>query len=362
MPKTKFEGQEYDCMAVCVDRLSGWTVVTPHKRKGLTAKVVAKEMFTRWFEPFGLPTVVTSDQGPQFSGAWWQTMCGCMGIRSAKAQAYHHQANGRAEVQGKEFKIWLRKLCDELDANWVEILPLVRRKFHNIPGQSGLSPYEIVFGRNMPLAGLPLPISREAEEASDFFARMSKLDEEIAEKLNALHLQRFETLNSQRAEKPILNIGQKVWFLRPANLESNLKSRWLGPCEVRKRTGQDSYEIEVKTGIFQNVHITQLKIHLEDRFVGKPLPLNFYQGEAEDLEATPGEYVVEKFLSHRKGPNGQWQFLVKWKGWDESDNTWEPIGHFFHRYAREFFVYAEKANLKIDLMSYFKKRIREGVI
>jgi hypothetical protein len=214
----------------------------------------------------------------------------------------------------------------------------------------------------MPVAGLPLPILREAEEASEFFARMSKLDEEISEKLNALHLQRFEALNSQRAEKPILDIGQKVWFLRPANLESNLKSRWLGPCEVKKRIGQDSYAIEVKPGIHQNVHITQLKIHLEDRFVGKPLPLNFYQGEAEDLEATPGEYVVENILSHRKGPYGQWQFLVKWKGWDESDNTWEPIGHFFHRYAREFFVYAEKANLKIDLMSYFKKRIREGVI
>jgi hypothetical protein len=173
-PKTKLEGQKYGRMAVCVDRLSGWTVVTPHKRKGLTAKVVAKEIFSRWLEPFGLPTVRT---------------------------------------------------------------------------------------------------------------------------------------------------------------------------KIRKRVGQDLYEIKVKPEIFQNVH-TQLKFHLEDHFFGKPLPQNFEQGEAEDLEATPGKHAVKKILSHRKGPNGQWQFLVKWKGWDESDSTWEPIEHFFQWYVHEFFVYVEKANLE----------------
>ena len=51
--------------------------------------------------------MVTTDNGPQFVGTWWQTICSLFGGRRAYAQAYHHQANGKAERTGKEFKDWL---------------------------------------------------------------------------------------------------------------------------------------------------------------------------------------------------------------------------------------------------------------
>lgn len=38
------------------------------------------------------------------------------------------------------------------------------------------------------------------------------------------------------------------------------------------------------------------------------------------------EYVVEKILAH-KYRGGKHTFLVKWKGWSEKANTWEPISH-----------------------------------
>lgn len=38
------------------------------------------------------------------------------------------------------------------------------------------------------------------------------------------------------------------------------------------------------------------------------------------------EYVVEKILAH-KFKGGRHFFLVKWKGWSEQANTWEPITH-----------------------------------
>ena len=37
------------------------------------------------------------------------------------------------------------------------------------------------------------------------------------------------------------------------------------------------------------------------------------------------EYEVEQILSHRTfGRQKQLQYLVKWKGYPSSDNTWEP--------------------------------------
>merc|ERR1712203_652059 len=37
------------------------------------------------------------------------------------------------------------------------------------------------------------------------------------------------------------------------------------------------------------------------------------------------EYEVESVVSKRETEKGEVEYLVKWKGWNASDNTWEPI-------------------------------------
>jgi hypothetical protein len=75
----------------------------------LTAAKVAKAMYEAWWSPHGVPSVITSDRGAHFAGAWWRTMCAMLGVRQAYAQAYHHPANGRAEVAGAQLQKRLRK-------------------------------------------------------------------------------------------------------------------------------------------------------------------------------------------------------------------------------------------------------------
>jgi len=36
------------------------------------------------------------------------------------------------------------------------------------------------------------------------------------------------------------------------------------------------------------------------------------------------EWVVEKVLRSRKRTDGTTEYLIKWDGWDDNDNTWEP--------------------------------------
>ena len=177
MPEITLEGKTYDTMALCVDRESGWIVATPHLNKGLTAEKVARTMYKQW-EMFGIPSRIMSDRGPQFAAAWWKTMCAALGVRVAYGQAYHHQANGRAEAAGQQVIRCLRKLVadeEEEGAAWVDLLPKALRFIHDMPGEGGLSPYEIVFGRHRPLAHLPYPVEKPAPDAVSFMEKWPRL-------------------------------------------------------------------------------------------------------------------------------------------------------------------------------------------
>ncbi|RWS13632.1 chromobox protein 1-like protein [Dinothrombium tinctorium] len=46
----------------------------------------------------------------------------------------------------------------------------------------------------------------------------------------------------------------------------------------------------------------------------------------EDGAGQEEEYVVEKILEKRKR-NGRIEYLIKWQGWPDEDNTWEPEEH-----------------------------------
>jgi hypothetical protein len=268
------------------------------------------------------------------------------------SQAYHHPANGRAEVAGQQLMEKLRTLFVKDKINWVEVLPTVLDRIHDLPGESGISPYEILFGRTRPMGNLPYRLDRECEDVESFFSRMQQLDVKISQVLNDRHARKAQLENSKRKDLPPLQLGSKVWYRRPEKSGDKLDSRWLGPAIVVSREGERSYVIKVNPDHEMKAHRSFLKPFKEEIFVGSPTPLFFHQRTVLDPSAAPDEYEVDKILRHRRDEKGNYEFLTKWKGFDVTDSTWEPIGNFFHRYSSDFVKYVVQHKLSINVPSY----------
>jgi hypothetical protein len=354
MPSARYHSQMFDTIALCVDRHSGWMIAAPLSDKGKNGAKVEEEFFRRGWDFFGLPSVITSDNDALWVGAWWKTMCAKLGVQHAISQPYHHRSNGRAECAGNQLMEKLRKIhVGRSSFTWVDALPAALRYIHDQPGSSGLSPYEILFGRERPLANLPFQPSRESPDAVDFMEHMAVIDKWVSQSLNGIHAKQAMHHNSKTHVKSPLHIGQKVLYRRPRESHHvfyKVEVRWIGPCPVVGRTSASSYVVEIKPGKNIAAHRDDLLEWKEDVDIVPATPLWTYMPEQERLEID--EWEVDKITRHRKEKDGSYRFLTLWKGFSPESATWEPIESFFHRYSSDFVDYYQQHKLSLDIPSH----------
>ena len=329
MPEVTWSGVSYDCLVLCIDRLSGWIVARPALKNGLTAKATAHLLLDAGWNIFGIPTTITSDQGPQFTGQWWRTLCARLGVRQAFSQAHRPQANGKAERAGQQVIELLKKLNGDEDINWVEALPRVLSQIHDMVGEAGLSPYQIVFGRERVGLGIPYRPERSCEDAENFLDRMSHIDGRVSYLLTRRHDARAAHLNSANKARTPFSPGDQVWLMKAKSLASSskLEGRWAGPMDVLRRTSKSCYELRDHLGHLHPAHLDQMKPFIPDRPLTPGEPLTYVRHNADRTPAP----AIGSILKHRPSDSETWEFLTHWGGTDPSEATWESPSAFLRR-------------------------------
>ena len=247
MPEVHIGKETFDCVVLCVDRHSGYVVAVPARKKGLLAKEVAVMMIRHWLTVFDIPRTICSDRGPQFTGGWFKAMCSLMGIRHAKSVAYLSRSNGRAEVAGRQLFEKLRKIhITNPRRNWFEEMWPALKAHHDTPTPGGLSPHQILFGRDPLGRGLPLSGDGMAMDAKEFFARQEQTARDIRQQLEKEHAERQQSAPSSTAQK--FRVGDPVWVIRPRPMGTHRTKTWFTPGEVVRRIGEDTYRIKVGHG------------------------------------------------------------------------------------------------------------------
>ena len=82
----------------------------------------ADALISGWVSNFGVPAIITSDRGAQFTSGIWDALCSKLGVKHSTTTAYHPQSNGLVERAHRQLKEALKSRL--AGATWPDHLPL----------------------------------------------------------------------------------------------------------------------------------------------------------------------------------------------------------------------------------------------
>jgi Integrase core domain len=150
LPRTR-KGNQY--LLVIADRFSKLVRTVPLPR--ITATIVAWTFMEQWVYLYGPPRLLLSDNGRQFTSAFFKTCCQAMGVQHIFTSAYHPQANGQVERFNRTILARLRALAGEEQGTWDLYSTAITYAYNTqVHASTGYAPFDLILSRTPPPAEL----------------------------------------------------------------------------------------------------------------------------------------------------------------------------------------------------------------
>jgi len=311
-------GIKYNAILVIICRLTKGVEIIPFKDT-YTAKQLGNILLDKHIRHHGIPKTIISDRDKLFTSNYWTTLMATMGTKKKLSTAYHPQTDGQTERANRTIKTYLRIYSNKTQNNWVQLLPMAQLTYNNsISDTTKQTPFFANHGRHPNLFTKILP-SLKTEEALQDITKIKKIHEEMKENIQEAQHRSISYNNKKRKMAPQLKRGDKVYLLTK-NLRTKRPSKGLdhvkvGPFLVAEPRGPVNYKLELPTDakIHPVFHISKL----EPADPNTPTQKTFYYDTEEE-----NEFEVERIEKHEPAIYGDY-YLVKWKGYPETENTWE---------------------------------------
>ncbi|SGY38977.1 BQ5605_C003g02116 [Microbotryum silenes-dioicae] len=327
-----------DALLTVTDRLSGYVRLIPCQTTD-DAATTAKRFFDGWHRYFGMPRVLISDRDKLFTSEFWKAYMDRMGTKLAMSTAFHPQTNGRSERTNRTVIQVLRTLVNRRQNDWANHIATVEFVINSSLNKStGKTPFEVVLGFNPELTPIaPRDGSTVLQAVEAVVDERETAVAEARDNLAIAKIRQAEQSNRRRKVDPVFAVGDKVLVdSRDRRLRykadgearsTKFFPRFDGPYEVlAARPETSNYTLKLNPGDkTHNVfHVSKLRRWVAND--GEAFPGRHAAEPAAIIVQGNEEWEVERIVDE-KGKGKRKKFLVKWKGWADSDNTWEPRSH-----------------------------------
>jgi hypothetical protein len=287
-------------------------------------------MFFEVFLKHGVPDSIISDRGSIFTSSFWAEIAKLSGIRRDLSTAYHPQTDGQTERTNQVLEQYLRCYLDYDMDNWVELLPLAEFA-HNTQHHSalGMSPFEATYGYKASFIPSFSAFYEENQEdtlvpaALDFAKSLKAQHDQLVQELKFSQTRMAISADKTRRPVPDFKVGEYVWLdardFKTERAMKKLDHKFFGPFKVLKKVNANAYELELPISMSRkhpvfNVSKLWKALIDEQRAYERPPPVLVEDGEEF--------FEIERILKERKVRGGKRQYLIKWKGYPDTDNTW----------------------------------------
>ena len=269
-----------------------------------------------WY--YGLPQKIISDRDPRFTSKFARELCRLLGIKQNISTAYHPRTDRQSEQTNQWLKTYLRFFVNYQQDDWVVYLPLAEFVHNNWKNAStGESPFYVLMGSH------PRAEWSDAPSAlPQVMHRLGQLKEIRAQAQEAMT--RAQMMWVKHRNTPQYHEGDLVW-LEGRNLHTNqptakLAARRHRPFPVEQVLSPVTYKLSLSPtwNVHPVFHTDLLTPYRETPFheenYQRP-PAKLVQGAEEyEVKAVPGMCHYGRRKKH--------QYLVRWKGYPDSNNEW----------------------------------------
>ncbi len=237
----------YTHLLTIIDRFTRWPEAIPIS--DTTAENCARILINEWISRYGVPTLLTSDRGPQFTSQLWATVLKTLGVKHIQTTAYHPQSNGLVERFHRHLKASLKaRLTSPF---WTDQLPWVLMGIRSAPKEDmGYSPAELVFGNVITIPGEFVAKQARDMKPADIFPALHDKMQRLLPPPTSHH-------NATRSFLPPTIFTTKYVFIRQDGHRGPLQLPYTGPFTVLER-GQKFFKI-CRGGKTESISIDRLK-------------------------------------------------------------------------------------------------------
>jgi hypothetical protein len=321
----------YDALLTITDKFAK-TVKLIACRETTTAQETACLYLEHAYTSFGLPSKIISDRDTRFTSSFWQELCKQLKIPLGLTTAYHPSADGQAERTNQTVENSLRCLIsDDLSKydTWTSYLPILEHELNSTPQETTtLSPNELRFvipPRSIPdVLNMPESKNTSVQELTEDL--LNRRDEartaiQIAQEVQRNRVNKKKTNKEfQEGDLVLLKFNRFGLGYKPPKEHRNKLGPNSTPLRIVKKLSPLAYKVALPPN--SKMHDVVSIIHLK-RFHGKdtgeirPLPITQDGLEEWEVEAIEGERIVK----------GRKEYLVRWKGYNDDERSWEPVQH-----------------------------------
>ena len=288
-PFTESNGFKYIFCAV--DSTSLWCEMMP--AKDCTAETTINFIFDGIIARHGMPQGISivTDNAQYFASKLMKLFTTTFSVRHTFISPYHYQSNQRAEQIADSIHKSLRILCKQ-QADWSKHVQAVSMALRATPSTLGLSPFEIMYGRQMnlevdwSLMATDTAKINLATQAAEMRPKLAILHEIAMQNVKESAERHGKDYNKNSWEPPFKN-GSKVLLYDPAvkrGQSSKLQIKWKGPFYVVQTLDKYNYKLkELKTGkeLKRPVHANRLRLVREldndYRLLSRPTEVQLYE-------------------------------------------------------------------------------------